>query len=75
MKEVEKIDKLEISSTNNHHLSIVSNANLQNETSHPESNTILHSQLQRLKKDYLLEFVEILRHKAVKQIDVSNKVK
>ena len=50
------------------------NAKLQNETSSPETNSLLYSQLRRLKKDYFLEFVEILCHHAVKAIDISKKV-
>lgn len=57
-----------------HHSPTFANAKLQNETSSSETNSLLYSQLRRLKKDYFLEFVEILCHQAVKEIDTSEKV-
>ena len=46
----------------------------QNEIFYPESSFLLHCRLQRQKKYYLSEFIEVLCHKAVKQIDISTKV-
>ena len=74
MKEIDKEEKSDTSSVMLHNFAESSDENSKNEFFCPESNSLLYSQLQRHKKDYLLEFTEILCHKAVKQIDISTKV-
>ena len=74
MKEIDKEEKSDTSTVMLHNFTESSDENSRNEIFCPESNSLLHSQLQRYKKDYLLEFTELLCHKAVKQIDISTKV-
>ena len=74
MKEIDKEDKSETSSAMLHNFTKSLDENSKNEIFCPESNSLLHSQLQRHKRDYLLDFTEILCHKAVKQIDISTQV-
>ena len=71
---MDKEDRSETSSVLLHYFTKTSDENSKNEIFCYESNSLLQSQLQRHKKDYLLEFTEILCHKAVKQIDISTKV-
>ena len=74
MKEMDKEDRSETSSVLLHYFTKTSDENSKNEIFCYESNSLLQSQLQRHKRYFLLEFTEILCHKAVKQIDISTKV-